>query len=129
MGPTPGKVTVMRADGLKEGRRSGTRSELLKWSSVALMPIVVLQMGWALANRPRKERANAVVRRSIVRLRCTYCRCGDPSFITGSMLSVHCESAQGRELLRITVNKNKQQELDAKNTFDVGTHGVMVCRP
>ena len=45
MGPTPGKVTVMMAEGLKEGRRSKARSESSRWASIAMMPREVQPVG------------------------------------------------------------------------------------
>jgi len=76
MGPTPEKVTVIRAEGLK-GRQKvgddevGTLEMVSNISDVVALTVQLLS--WALANRPRKERANAVVRRNIVRPDYTYC--------------------------------------------------------
>lgn len=65
MAPTPVKVTVMRAEGLKVDRSSGTIWALVKWASMAAMPKEVSLVAWALTRGPRKERATVVARRSI----------------------------------------------------------------
>jgi hypothetical protein len=68
LGLRPGKAIVMMAVGSKEGRRKGTRLEVLKSFSMAVMAEGVSLQNWALARRPRKERETVVVRRNIVRI-------------------------------------------------------------
>ena len=66
MAPTPLKVTLMRAEGEKVDKSSGTSSALVKWASMAAMPKPVSSVDWALTREPRRERATVVAKNSMV---------------------------------------------------------------
>ena len=74
-GPTSGEVTAMTAEGLKEGKGSVTRSDISKSSSIVVTPGAVRLMGCVLAERPRRDRANAVVITNIVRVHFSTAEC------------------------------------------------------
>lgn len=65
MAPTPEKVTLMRAEGVKVDRSWGTSSAFVKWASMATMPKAVSLADWALTREPRRARATVVVKSSM----------------------------------------------------------------
>jgi hypothetical protein len=66
MAPTPGKLTVMTAEGTKDDRREGTSPALVKWASIATIPKAVSLGDWALTREPRKERATVVAKKNMM---------------------------------------------------------------